>query len=192
MCDLPSKSCWSHSYAERRLSEAVRESCLVDGRFCGEDMSPPQLREGGMTSIIAAGRACIRRDAPAEGRARGRPGRGRSGSRPQAVTPGAGRYRAAGQALLVPARWHATAPPGRPHSPCPSWGPDDPGPDGHLKRSARPARARAIRCPAAPGADGELINELGMPSAEPAGQAREWTRQGTAAAVTAATAKTPL
>ena len=38
---------------ERRLSEAVRESCLVDGHFCGEDMSPPQLREGDMTGVIA-------------------------------------------------------------------------------------------------------------------------------------------
>ena len=62
-------------------------------------MSPPQLREEGMTGIIAVRRACIRRGATAEGRACGQPGRGRSGSRPQAVTPGAGRYRTAGQAL---------------------------------------------------------------------------------------------
>jgi hypothetical protein len=37
----------------RRLSKAVAESCLVDGHFCGEDMSPPQLREGSMTGVIA-------------------------------------------------------------------------------------------------------------------------------------------
>jgi hypothetical protein len=54
---------------DRRLSEAVWGSCLVDGHFCGEDVSPPQLREGGMTGIIAVRRACIRRDASAESRA---------------------------------------------------------------------------------------------------------------------------
>ncbi len=76
---------------ERRLSEAVDESCLVDGHFCGEDMTPPQLRGGGITGVIAVRRARIRRGAPAEGRARGRAGRRWSGSRPQAVIPDAAR-----------------------------------------------------------------------------------------------------
>ena len=51
---------------------------------------------------------------------------------------------------------------------------------------------RTIRCPAAPGTDGELISELATPQRNSPGQAREWTRQRTPAAVTAATAETPL
>jgi hypothetical protein len=46
----------------------------------------------------------------------------------------------------VPARWPATAPPGRPHSPA-HRGAGRSGPDGYLKRSARPARARSPPLP---------------------------------------------
>ena len=187
----------SGNRTERRLSEAVDESCLVDEHFCGEDMSPPQLRGGGMTGVIAVRRARIRRGAPAEGRACGRPGRrmkrfpaARRRSRRGTVSsrrPGAS----------VPARWRERqSAPRRLQA-------------SHRAPAHRGARTirtttvtwnaqlarlerRAIRCPAAPGADGELISEPGTPQRNFAGQARAWTRQGIPAAVTAATAKTPL
>ena len=80
--DLTSEA--AHRCSHRRLPEAV-ESCLVDGCFCGGDMSPPQLRGRVIIDVIAVRRARFRRGAPAEGRARGRAGCGWSGSRPQAV-----------------------------------------------------------------------------------------------------------
>src|SRR5271157_4515417 len=62
----------------------------------------------------------------------------------------------------------------------------------HPERSARPARAQSRPLPGKTRCRQELISELGTPSAELAGQAREWTEHETAAAVTAVTAKTPL
>ena len=150
---------------ERRLSEAAGESYLVDGHFCGEDMSPPQLRGRGMIGVIAVRRARMRRGAPAEGRARGRAGRGWSGSRPQAVIPDAAR----GGGQPGP-----TAPPGQPQS-LPIAGPDDRSRGRHLERSGRPARAGSRSLPGNARCRRELISEPGMPSAELARQARERT-----------------
>ena len=110
--------------------------------------------------------------------------------------PGAGRYEPLAKRFsacpVAGAAAGATTPPDRPQSPCPSWRPDDPDRDGHLERSARPARAESHQLPGSTrrrrGADQRARDA----SAELAGQVREWTRQRTPPAVTAATAKTPL
>ena len=177
--------------AERRLSEAVDESRLVDGHFCGEDMSPPQLRGGVMTGVSAVRRARFGVVRPLKAGPAGE--LAADGAVPAAGgDPGAGRYRAAGQALQClrgggrGSRHHDACRPATEPLPIVA---DDPDHDGHLERSARaqshplPGSTRRRR-----GADQRARDA----SAELAGQAGEWTRQGIPAAVTAATAKTPL
>jgi hypothetical protein len=181
----------SRSRTDRSLSEAVRESSLVGGHFCGVDMSSPQPREGRDRGIVAR-LTHVRVVRPLKAWPGGRTGR--DGAIPgRARTIRHGRYRAAGQELRClpdacargcrrPSAFgqrRACAHRGsgrsqrRPSS-------------GTLSRPARPesSPARQHQAPAEP------ISELGTHAADLVQHAG--ADQERPAAVTAATAKTPL
>jgi hypothetical protein len=137
---------------------------------------------------------------PARGAARCRPGL-------RATRPRTKRFPAVGGGTrrgTAPSRWPRASVPARQRqrtprrlpagrSPCPSWRPGRSGPrrapgtPGSPGSSAGPSAARQH-----PGADEELVSEPGTPQRNSPGKPREQARQRTPAAVTAATAKTPL
>jgi hypothetical protein len=125
-----------------------------------------RLWEEVMAGVILVRRARIRRGVPMKaGRRAAWPRIERS--RPPAVIPArddagplARRFSACAVAGAAAA---AMMPPGRPQSRCPAWRPDGPDRDGHPERSARPARARAIRYPALPDNGRKLTSEPGVP-----------------------------
>ena len=145
-----------------RLSDAVDESRLVDGPFCGGDMSPPQRGAGVMTGVIAVRRARMRRGTPAEGRARGRAWLRMERFPDVGGDPRAGSIESHWPEALRCLRCEAGAAAGvtPAAAPLPIVCPDDRGPQ--VTWNARPARLgrRAVPCPAIPSAGNELISEL--------------------------------